>query len=259
MKRIRYFYKYIIFGYSAVNTHGFGVHSPFIYHFISFIIEEKNPYYIFKKIESLRSKLLNDESKIKINDFGTGNNRISTVREIARHQLKSAKYGQLFFRIAENNKVQNVLELGTSLGVTTAYLASASSQINCITLEGCSEVAEIARENFSYLGISNIKIVVGNIDQTLKNALDEFESLDLVFIDANHRSTALLNYFEQCLTKIHANSIILIDDIYWSTDMEKAWKKIKENPQVTATIDLFHTGIVFFNPHLYKKHYKVRF
>ena len=89
--------------------------------------------------------------------------------------------------------------------------------------------------------------------------LDQTNKLDFVFIDANHKSEAILNYFNLCLSKVHSNTVIVIDDIYWSSDMEKAWKKIKNSPQVMSTIDLFELGIVFFNPDLHKKHYKMRY
>jgi predicted O-methyltransferase YrrM len=126
-------------------------------------------------------------------------------------------------------------------------------------LEGCIQIANVAKENFKLLNIKNIQTVVGDIDKTLTTVLDEFDQLDLVFIDANHKSQAVLSYFEQSLPKVHPNSVIVIDDIYWSSDMEYAWRKIKEHPLVTSTIDLFQLGIVFFNSDLHKMHYKMRY
>ena len=121
------------------------------------------------------------------------------------------------------------------------------------------EIAEIARENIDKLAIKNIELVTGDINNTLTVVLDQTNKLDFVFIDANHKSEAILNYFNLCLSKVHSNTVIVIDDIYWSSDMEKAWKKIKNSPQVMSTIDLFELGIVFFNPDLHKKHYKMRY
>jgi len=128
-----------------------------------------------------------------------------------------------------------------------------------VSLEGCPQVAEIAIRNFEELNIKNVQIVEGDIDLTLPKVLNEFNQLDLIFIDANHTSTAVLNYFEQCMAKVHNDSVLVLDDIYWSADMEKAWKKIKDHPRVKTTIDLFALGIVFFNSDLHKKHYKMRF
>jgi len=223
------------------------------------VIYDKSPYYIFPEIEKLRQNLKKDKRILHVEDFGTSKSRGRKLSEICTHSLKQAKYAQLLYRIVNFNKAQNVLELGTSLGLTTSYLASPSSKIHCVTLEGSLEIAAVAKENFEKLQITNINIVTGNINNTLTQVLAEFEQLDFVFIDANHRLSATYDYFEKCVTKIHEKSVIVIDDIYWSDDMKQAWRLIKSHPKVKSTFDLFHLGIVFFNTDLNKTHYKMRY
>lgn len=259
MNRIRMLFKFILHFLSAKNTRGFGVHSPFLFHFTRFVIYNKSTYYVFSSIEKIRSLLKKDNRKINFTDFGTGNAQNNSIAKIARTSIKQAKYGQLLYRLSDYIKARNVLELGTSLGLTTSYLAASSSERRCVSLEGSEQIASIAIENFKTLNIKNVQIVIGNIDITLSEVLNDFNQLDLIFIDANHKSEAVLRYFDQCLPKMHNDSILVMDDIHWSADMEKAWEKIKENPRVKTTIDLFEMGIVFFNPDLYKKHYKMRF
>ena len=259
MNRIRITFKFILHFLSAKNTLGFGVHSPYVFHFTKFVIYNKSSYYIFSAIEKLRLSLKNDKRILNIDDFGTGRKSNISIAEITSKSIKSAKYGQLLYRLSEYIHARNILELGTSLGLTTSYLAASSSASSVVSIEGSQQIADIAIENFNQVDIKNIKIVIGNIDKTLSKVLDEFEYLDLVFIDANHKYQALIDYFEKCLTKIKSDSIIVIDDIYWSLEMENAWKTIKENPMVMSTIDLFELGIVFFNSDLNKKHYKMRY
>jgi len=259
MNRFRIALKYILHFLTASNTHGFGVHSPFVYHFTEFVFNKKSTYYIFSSIEIIRSLLEKDKRVLDITDYGAGEKQKKTIAEIAAKSVKSTKYGQLLYRLSVYIKAQNTLEFGTSLGLTTSYLASPSSTMRCISLEGCPQVASLAIDNFKTLDIKNVQIVVGDIDLTLPEVLNKFSQLDLVFIDANHKSQAVISYFEQCLTKVHKNTVFVVDDIYWSKDMEKAWKMIKEHSQVIATIDLFQLGIVFFNTDLHKKHYKMRF
>jgi predicted O-methyltransferase YrrM len=259
MKRFRITFKFILHYLFAKNTSGFGVHSPYMFHFTKYVLNNKSSYYIFSSIEKIRLILKEDKRILDVSEFGTGNKQKKTVAEITKKSVKSAKYGQLLYRLSDYIKARNTLELGTSVGLTTSYLAASSSAIRCVSLEGCTQVAEIAIRNFEELSIKNAQIVLGNIDLTLPEVLNEFNQLDLIFIDANHTSGAVLNYFEQCLAKVHKNSVLVVDDIYWSADMEKAWKKIKEHPQVMTTIDLFELGIVFFNSDLHKKHYKMRF
>lgn len=259
MNRFRIIYKYLLHYLTARNTGGFGVHSPFLFQFTRFVLFEKHVYYNFKSIEKIRNTLKNDIRVLELTDFGTGINRNVTVASIASKSLKSAKYGQLLFRMVRYFKASNILELGTSLGITTSYLASSAAKIKCVTLEGCPQIAAIAQENFEKLDIKNIEIVVGDIDETLTDVLQKFERIDFIFIDANHQCDAVLHYFEMCIVKLSNDSILIIDDIYWSKDMEKAWNMIKNHPSVTSTIDLFQLGIVFFNRDLHKKHYKMRY
>ena len=259
MASIRFFSKFILHFICARNTGGYGIHSPYLFMFNRYVLEEKLPFYVFDEIESLRSELKQNRSKISITDFGTGNDRVRTIADIAKHSLKSRRHGQLMFRIAHYIKARNVLELGTSLGVTTSYLTSSSSEIKCVSLEGCPLISNLARQNLLQLSLTNIQIVEGNINNTLEPVLLDFKQLDLIFFDANHRSEPILHYFELCLSKVDKHSIVLIDDIYWSRDMEIAWNSIKNHPQVTSTFDLFHMGIVFFNTDLHKKHYKLRY
>jgi len=259
MNRIRITFKFILHFLTAKNTLGFGVHSPYVFHFTKFVIYNNGSYYIFSAIEKMRSLLKNDKRILNIVDFGTGSKSNISIKEITIKSVKSAKYGQLLFRLSDYIQARNILELGTSFGLTTSYLAAPSSSSKVISLEGSQQIADIAIENFKKIELNNIKIIVGNIDETLSKALEKFDCLDLIFIDANHKYQALINYFEQCLTKINTNSIMVIDDIYWSSDMEKAWQIIKENPLVMSTIDLFEFGIVFFNSDLNKKHYRMRY
>lgn len=259
MKRFRLLYKYFVHFFTALNTGGFGVHSPFVFHFTDFVLRDKSPFYSFQKIELMRIAMKTDSRVIDVLDYGTGSNGKRLVSDIAHQSLKSRKYGELLFRTVNTYKMRNILELGTSLGVTTSYLASSSAEIKCLTLEGCPQTAGIANDNFRRLGLKNIEIVVGNIDTTLPQVIGKIEKLDLIFFDANHRMDSVIQYFELCLTKIDNNSIMIFDDIYWSFGMEKAWQIIKEHPKVTTTIDLFQIGIVFFNPDLHKKHYKMRY
>lgn len=259
MKQFRILYKYIWHFFTARNTKGFGVHSPFMFQFIQNVLSERHYFYVFSEIEALRRMLKKDATAISITDFGTGANRESSVAEIANKSMQSAKYGQLLFRIIRYFKAVDVLELGTSLGITTSYLATSSSNIKCASLEGCPQTAYIAEQNIKKLKITNIELTIGNIDTTLESVLSKTEKLDFVFIDANHHSEAVLRYFEMCLSKVHNDTIIIVDDIYWSEDMEKAWKTIKKHPKVTSTLDIFQMGIVFFNTHLHKKNYKLHY
>lgn len=244
---------------TARNSHGFGVHSPYLFDFVQYVISEKNPYYIYADIEKQRTKLLNDTSLIDKIDFGRGESKKIKISEIAATSLCSPRKGQLLCRLVNYHNLNNILELGTSLGVSTAYLGSLSNNRNCITLEGCENTANIARQTFLALNLTNIEIITGDIDKTLQIALNKLSIVDFVYIDANHTFDATIRYFELILPKLSENAIVVFDDIYWSKDMKRAWELIKTYSKVTSTFDLYHFGIVFFNPDLHAKNYKLRF
>lgn len=250
---------YLIYQLKSTNEHG--IHSPFIFDLVKIIYDNTN-YYCYDSIELLRNKLKNSNKQISYNDLGAkgnANNKNVFIKNIAKRSIKPAKYGQLLFRLANHFQPKSVLELGTSLGISTSYLASVNSTNTIITVEGAPEVAAIAKDNFEYLQLNNIKQFVGNFDLVLPELLQNIDKLDLIFFDGNHRKDPTMNYFKQCLTKTHEGSVFIFDDIYWSSEMKEAWTEIKNHPQVKVTVDLFQFGIVFFRSGQAKEHFVIQF
>ncbi len=256
--------KFLRYYLTASNGKGHGIHSPFIYEFVSRVLNDKRDFYAYVAIEELRQQLLRIHTSIKVDDFGAGSAKKSSIErkisDIARYSAKPPKYGKLLFRIAEHYQCKKIVELGTSLGISTAYLASADQDSHVITLEGSYQIAHLAKNNFQQLKLRNIELQEGNFNDVLGAALKKIVSPDLVFFDGNHRLEPTLNYFHHCLQKSHENSIFVFDDIHWSSEMEQAWKLIKVDDRVTCTIDLFFIGLVFFRESFkQKQHFVIRF
>ncbi len=243
-------FKYLKYRLTASNGKGHGVHSPFVFEFITKVLNDKSSFDCFQAIESLRRELKNNNSRISVPDFGAGSRmqlqHKRKISAIANSSLKPKKYSQLIFRIVHYYNPHTILELGTSLGITTSYLACANPQAILITMEGAPEVAAIAATNFKTLNLSNIKIVEGNFDTTLPSVIHQLSSIDFAFIDGNHRKEPTLNYFYRLINVSKPSTILVFDDIHWSMEMEQAWVEIKQHPSVTLTIDLFFIGLVFF-------------
>ena len=255
MHRLRWYIRHIV---SAVNTGGHGVHSPHLFDFIQNLVMEKHPYYCFEPIENLRKELLNNTRALEVPDIETGTQRTRTIRNIALRRLKPSSRAQLLFRMCEHYKMRHILELGTSLGITTLYLSAANKNIRCISIEESPSTAQQTRELLEKAGRANAEVVTIDIDSQLPLVLKEAGTQDLIFIGANHRYETLLKYFEHCINFIHSNSIIVVDDPYCTEGMTRAWSDIRRHPDVKATIDLYHMGIVFFNPEFACRHYRVR-
>lgn len=261
MKKIRFLFNYLFYRFVSQTKHD--IHSPFVFDLLTNVIEDCTPFYAYKEIETLRKELLESKEMIRVTDYGAGSlfNNLPErkISDIARSASKSTKYGQLLFRIINHFQPQTLLELGTSLGISTLYQAKPSSKSKLITIEGCPETAQRAVYNFKKLGAENIELLVGNFDELLPKALKDLGEVDYVFFDGNHRKEATIRYFEQCLPFIHNNTLFVFDDIHWSEEMQEAWKYIQNSPQVTVTIDLFFLGLVFFRKEQKKQDFVLRF
>ena len=256
--------KYLEYYTKASNGKGHGVHSPFVFQFITRVLNNKKKPEVFNRIEQQRRNLKQDINYINIQDFGAGSviskSNKRRVRTIARTSLKPAKYAQLMHRMINYYMPTRIVELGTSLGITTSYLASANSLTKVTTFEGSDEVAAIAEKNFRELGLPNIKTIRGNFDETLEPFLSKVSQVDFAFVDGNHRKEPTIRYFEMLLAKSTDQSVFIFDDIHWSKEMEEAWQYIQHHPSVTLTIDLFYIGIVFFRKEQkVAQHFRIRY
>ena len=256
--------KYLGYYIKASNGKGHGTHSPFIFNFITAVLNDKTNYAEFELVEGLRRELLMDSRTLEIEDFGAGSTKGSnssrTIASLAKYAAKPRKYGQLLYRLAHHYSPATILELGTSLGLTSAYLALAQPNARVITLEGANAVADIAASNFQQLAIKNIEQVRGNFAETLSPVFLRNPSIDLAFIDGNHREEPTIDYFNQLLPHTHNDSILVFDDIHWSAGMEKAWATIRAHESVRCSIDLFFIGILFFRKEFKEKQdFTIRF
>ncbi|WP_256011208.1 O-methyltransferase [Desertivirga xinjiangensis] len=252
---------YIKHWLTAKTRHG--THSPFVYKLVDEVIYDYSPRDDFHEIEQLRKHLLSDERYITITDLGAGshvnNNKRKQVKQLAKNALKPSRLAQLIYRLSNDLNPQNIIELGTCLGLTTSYLARSAPKGKIISIEGCPQTAAIARENLNKLRVSNSTILTGDFDTVLPEVLSGINELDFVFIDGNHRKQATLDYFNLCLPKVHEGSLLIFDDIYWSKGMQEAWDEIKAHPQVTVTVDLFWIGLVYFRGGQVKEDFKIKF
>lgn len=260
MLNLRFAKDYLLYLLKAKTRHG--LHSPFVYRLVDEVIYDFHAKKVYSEIENIRRQLLSDDRVITITDLGAGshvnNDRRKRIGDIAKNALKPPRLAQLLHRLAADFKPASIIELGTCLGTTTVYLQTAVPQSKVYTLEGCPETANIAKETFAKANLKDIELITGNFDDTLPGVIAKLDKLDFVFVDGNHQKDATLKYFEWCLPKVHENTILIFDDIYWSEGMKEAWAQIKSHPQVTATVDLFWIGLVLFKPGQAKEDFLIR-
>jgi len=233
-----------------------GIHSPFIYTFRKECLKNKREFPSYKILKSYRKELLQNKDTISVTDFGAGsrvfksNQRI--IKNIARYAGATQKRMQILHRTNTYFNTKSVLEIGTSLGMGTAAL-SVDSLSQITSLEGCPETAKIAKEQLKAFKISNIQVKIGEFGKNIEELLSK--EFDLIYFDGNHSKKATLTYANSLLTTITNDTVWIFDDIHWSREMTEAWESIKELPEVTATIDCFWLGFVFFRKEQKKEHF----
>jgi len=243
----------------AKNRHG--VHSPFVYKLLDEVIYFKGHYYNYDKVNSIRTRMLRDNSILKITDLGAGSKKLGQARKvsaIARTSVKNKKLGELIYRLAVHQQAGTTLELGTSLGITTSYFALANTKSAVYTIEGDPKIRQIAIQNFHSLALTNVHSIEGNFDLILDELLNNIQEIGLAFIDGNHKKEPVLNYVNKILPKIQAGGLVIIDDIYWSREMTEAWEELIRIPEFTVSIDLYYFGILFVRPGQTKEHFFIK-
>jgi len=252
--------KYLIF---SRHRRGYGIHSPFAFNLVSEIFRNKTAPDIVCCIEKKRAKLLTDSRSITVNDLGSGSFKMKTslrkVSDIARYSAVPQKYGVFLSNMARAFGEPVILEFGTSVGISTMYMAASCPGATVITMEGCTSTSEIAAENFREAGLNNIRLINGSFDDILPVLKNEKVSPGLVFIDGNHRKEPVIRYFNQVADISGTGSVVIIDDINSSPGMAEAWSEIRNHRNVTLSLDIFRMGIVFFRKGLNQINYVVRY
>jgi predicted O-methyltransferase YrrM len=256
--------KYFQYLLKASNGKGHGVHSPFVYTFIREVLNKKANHTLIPSIENRRAQLLANNAGIQVWDRGAGSRQTASdqrsIRSIAKAALKPKKYSQLLHKIIAYYKPEQILEMGTSLGITTCYLATANPIARIVTMEGAPSVAEIAKDTFKEIGLHNIEIMEGDFEKSLPQYLTTIHSVGVAYVDGNHKYLPTIQYFESLVKQSNDDSVLIFDDIHWSAEMEQAWEEIKNHEAVTLTIDLFFIGLVFVrNAQKEKEHFIIRY
>jgi len=251
--------------YSLFARHkkGYGIHPPFLFRFITEIMQNEDSSDIQKELSSFYRQLMKNRQTIQVVDLGAGSKKMSKpdrrICDIAANSATKKKYRELLFRMVKHFKPGTILELGTSLGIGTLNLALANPESEVHTIEGCPNTAEIAAKHFKQFYATNIRQHIGNFDDMLTPVISEMQNLNFVFFDGNHQKDATLRYFHACLPYVNNNTIFVFDDINWSRDMKEAWETITKHEEIRLTIDIFQFGIVFFKKELSKQNFRIRF
>ncbi len=236
------------------NQHA--IHSPFLFElynkvFSNSVFAPKKMHKTFAAIEKERGRLLREQAQVPITDFGAGSRvspeKMRSVASLAKSGLMAPNWAQALYRMGDHLKLESVLELGTSLGITTAYLASIPSVQKVITIDGCAGSLGVARQVWQNLNLQKIHAIEGRIEEKLPEVLKDFQP-QLIILDANHQYEAVMAQFNAIKPHLKEDSIVVLDDLYWSPGMARAWEEIQSDDAVRQSLDFFWQGWLFFRP-----------
>jgi predicted O-methyltransferase YrrM len=251
---------YLQFLWHSKNEHA--VHSPFVFSLITKCLYDKKSKPEYTPLKAYRQSLLQNNNTIVVTDFGAGSKVFKSdtriISKIAQTAGITSKRAELLFRLVRYFQPETVLEIGTSLGLASAALSLGNVKAKITTLEGCPATAKQAQEQFQKFNFENIDSVVTEFSGYLKSPKSLKTSYQFIYFDGNHSKAATLAYFDYLLTTITNETVWIFDDIHWSSEMESAWKIIKDHPKVTVTIDTFQWGLVFFRYEQEKEHFVIR-
>jgi predicted O-methyltransferase YrrM len=290
MDKTRFILKFLNYKLFSGHKYGHGIHSPFVFEFITTVLNDRFRYKEYGEVEKIRRKFGSEERTILYDDYGAGSRRnrqgetitgsgrnrqgeqgetitgsgrkrsaMVRIKDIARYSAVNKKFGQLLFRIVRYFRPATILELGTSLGISTMYMAMANRDATVISIEADRNLAEIARLSVINAGLYNVEIINDRFENVLPPLIERLGDKLFVFIDGNHEKSPTLQYFNQLLVKSGGSMIIAVDDIHWSPGMSEAWQEIKSDRRVKITMDLFYMGLVFFNRGVQKQNFIIRY
>ena len=254
INKIKNYLKFIL---KSTNQHG--VHSPFVYNLVTQCFYDKSNYSEYNTLKNYRKELLNNNTSLEVTDLGAGSQVMKTqnrvIKKIASNAGSTNFRAKLLLRLVNYFKPNHILELGTSLGISTYAMHIGNIASKITSIEGCPNLVNFTKHQLKKHQSSNIRLKCGDFSEVIPSLDTEF---DLIFIDGNHQKEATLSYFESLLPKAHNDTIFIFDDIYWSKDMTEAWEAIKTHPKVTVSIDTFFWGFVFLRTEQAKEHFTIR-
>lgn len=242
----------IIFRIKALGHHllrsvsRYRIHSPYIYSLITKGLKSSLSPEASLSMRQLK-KNIHGVPPFTSEDAGTGVNRTLGGPQLLKMGI-SHPYGKMLYGISKHLKPNNILEIGTSAGISAAYMALGNPHAKIKTVEACKNKALIAKDLMEKNNFHNVSVIYGYGNEVLDQLAKENYKAQMVYVDADHSWEGTVGFFHQLTRLTTRESIIILDDIYWSADMQRAWKHITNQKQVTLSLATMRLGMVFFHP-----------
>ena len=231
----------------------YDIHAPLAFRFLGEVIEDTRHFYAHDHLAALRARYAADDGWVELHDAGAGSQVGSSkrrrVRDIAAASGSPERFGRYLTSLADWRGARRVLELGSNLGIGSCYLAAGIPlDGRLVTIDADPAMAAFAKTALvDTVPHANVEVVTGTFVDTLPAVLADLGGVDLAFVDGHHAEEPTKAYYRQIREYCHEGSVLIFDDVHWSSGMEAAWSWIRAQPEVTVSFDLYRWGVVFFD------------
>ena len=167
--------------------------------------------------------------------------RIATISSVIPY------WGTFLHLCAKAHGARTILELGSCAGISSCYLASSPSCEQFFTIEGSPYLASVATANLAQI-TDRATVLTASFDSALDELLPSLSTkLDCVFIDGHHEGSARLHYSQRVTPHMRPGSLMIWDDVQWSSDLWDAWQNFSRAQGVSCAINLGRFGLVIWD------------
>jgi predicted O-methyltransferase YrrM len=218
------------------HKYGHGIHSPKVYSIIRRVIQNKTDRSIVKLVEDL----------VKVSD-------------IKRNKPVRPKFGSLIYRLAGENNGCPIIEIGTSRGYGSMYLASGAPDSKIFSMEEKTEISLLTPGKNAQKQVENIEVLSGDYCNSIEKIIGNTGGLGMVHIADSLDSDKIVTILKLISANITKNTIISVTDIHLSARNESSWNRLRDHPSVSLSIDLLGMGLLFFRPGMRKEDWVIRY
>lgn len=220
------------------RSKGHGIHSPFAFNFVLKVLRERAQYYAYDYIDTCRWEA------------------ICLASSKDKKCIISSKDARMIFRIACYFSPNEILEIGSSYGITSTTLLHVSSTINLHLYPGAKHnvnIFDVTTKDF------NQRIVKYD---DINNAIDSFHSLtnNCPFIVVNDIDPSIrTSTYNAIATVLQNGGVAIFTQLNHCKIMKQCWDEIRSSMQHGMSFTNEKMGIIVAKQHLPLQHFSLWF
>lgn len=192
-------------------------------------------------IERVRTELASRSGTFTLASTSASHPPVLTWAWLANNVSVQRRWGVFLHLCAEAFGARNVLELGSCVGISGAYLAAVSHRPRVVSIEASPELAPVAAATIARF-TTNGTVLRGMFDDRLPDAIEG--PVGLAYIDGHHDGAATIRYVQAIVPHLERGALIVLDDIRLYAEMIEAWGSLRAMPGVGVAVDVGRFGLL---------------